>query len=143
MKKSTLFWIAVLLIVVAGVAAMLFVKPGPSNLEPFAQCLGEKGAVFYGAFWCPHCQRQKAMFGGAASKLPYEECSTPDGKAQLQVCIDKEIQNYPTWIFADGSRLTGERSLQELAEKTSCPLPSDAEGGEVETGGQSNVSPEA
>ena len=58
------------------VKTALFVKPGPSNLEPFAQCLKEEGAVFYGAFWCPHCQRTKAMFGSAAASLPYVECST-------------------------------------------------------------------
>ena len=27
------------------------------------------------------------------------------------------------WEFADESRLTGERALQELAEKTDCALP--------------------
>ena len=58
------------------------------------------------------------MFGSAAPLLPYVECSTPDGKGQLQVCKDKNVTNYPTWEFADESRLTGERALQELAEKT-------------------------
>ena len=124
MKKGALvFWVVILVLVVAGIGLAVFVKPGPSNLEPFAQCLKEKGATFYGAFWCPHCQRTKAMFGSAAKSLPYVECSTPDGKGQLQICIDKKVQNYPTWEFADGSRLTGERTLQELADKTQCALP--------------------
>jgi len=126
MKKGALvFWIGIVVLIVLAVGASIFIKPGASNLEPFAQCLKDKGAVFYGAFWCPHCQRTKAMFGSAASLLPYTECSTPDGKAQLQVCIDKKIESYPTWEFADGSRLTGERTLQELAEKTSCTLPQE------------------
>ena len=124
MKKGALvFWVVILVLVVAGIGLAVFVKPGPSNLEPFAQCLKEKGATFYGAFWCPHCQRTKAMFGSAAKSLPYVECSTPDGKGQLQICIDKKVQNYPTWEFADGSRLTGERTLSELADKTQCALP--------------------
>lgn len=123
MKKGQLaFWGVVFLIIVAVLAAALFVKPGPNSLDSFAQCLKDKGAVFYGAFWCPHCQKQKAMFGSASKLLPYVECSTPDGKAQLQVCIDKKIASYPTWEFADGSRATGERSLSELSQKTSCPL---------------------
>src|SRR3989344_5693960 len=88
-----------------------------------AVCLNNKGAIFYGAFWCPHCQRQKAMFGKSANLLPYEECSTPDKRGRLQICIDEEITNYPTWIFADGSRETGEVSLSRLAEKTVCALP--------------------
>ena len=122
-KGAMIFWVVVLALVVAGIGLALFVKPGPSNLEPFAQCLGEKGATFYGAFWCPHCQRQKALFGSASKSLPYVEWSLPDGKTQTQICIDKEIKSYPTWIFADGSVLTGERTLQELADKTQCALP--------------------
>lgn len=123
MKKGQLaFWGVVLLVIVAVLAAALFVKPGPNTLDSFAQCLKDKGAVFYGAFWCPHCQKQKAMFGSAAKLLPYVECSTQDGKGQLQACIDKKITNYPTWEFADLSRATGERSLSELSQKTGCPL---------------------
>ena len=38
---------------------------------------------------------------------------------QTQICIDKKIQSYPTWIFADGSQLNGEIPLQQLADKTS------------------------
>lgn len=96
----------------------------PGTYDTFATCLKDSGAIFYGAFWCPHCQKQKALFGTSASKLPYVECSTPDGNGQLQVCIEKEIKNYPTWVFSDGSIQTGELSLQTLSEKTSCALPS-------------------
>lgn len=124
MKKGALiFWIGIVVLIVLAVGAMLFVKTGPGNLDSFATCLKDKGAVFYGAFWCPHCQNTKRMFGSSEKLLPYIECSTPDGKAQLQECVDKKIENYPTWEFADSSRLTGERTLQELAEKTGCALP--------------------
>lgn len=122
-KGAMLFWGGVLALIIAVTVATLFIKVGPSNLDGFAQCLKDKGAIFYGAFWCPHCQNTKRMFGSAADLLPYVECSTPDGKEQLQACKDKQINNYPTWEFADGSRLTGERTLQELAEKTACTLP--------------------
>lgn len=94
-----------------------------SKLDGFAQCLKDKGAVFYGAFWCPHCQNQKKMFGTSQKYLPYVECSTPDGKIQLQICKDKNVSGYPTWDFADGERKTGEISLTDLSEKTGCPLP--------------------
>ncbi len=124
-KGALAFWGFVVLIIALGLSASFFVKTGPSNLDSFAQCLKDKGAVFYGAFWCPHCQRTKAMFGSAAKLVPYEECSTSDGKSQLQACKDKDVKNYPTWIFADGSRITGERTLAELAEKTGCVLPKD------------------
>jgi len=115
--------IAVVGFVVAVVVAVIYINTRPGQLDSFAQCLKDKGAVFYGAFWCPHCQNQKAMFGNSARKLPYVECSLPSGNGQTQVCIDKKIEGYPTWEFADGSRLTGEISLPTLAEKTGCSLP--------------------
>ena len=95
----------------------------PGKLDTFAQCLGEKGATFYGAFWCPHCQNQKALFGNSAKLLPYIECSTSDGKQQLQICTDAGITGYPTWEFANGERLSGEVALKVLSEKTGCELP--------------------
>lgn len=95
---------------------------GASALDGFASCLEEKGATFYGAFWCPHCQNQKKMFGSSARHLPYVECSTPDGRGQLGICKEKNIEGYPTWEFADGSRAGGELSLQTLRDKTGCAL---------------------
>jgi thiol-disulfide isomerase/thioredoxin len=91
----------------------------PGQYDQLAQCITDSGAKFYGAFWCPHCQKQKAMFGKSAKLLPYIECSTPD-KNQTQVCKDAGIKGYPTWVFADGSQASGEVPLQNLAEKTSC-----------------------
>ena len=69
---------------------------------------------------------REALFGDAEKELPYVECSTPDGNEQLQVCQDKNIESYPTWIFSDDSRLVGEVTLQELSQKTSCVLPPGA-----------------
>lgn len=124
MKKGVLiFWLIVAALVVAGFGGSLYVKNKPSELNGFAQCLKDNGALFYGAFWCPHCQNQKKMFGNAAKYLPYVECSTADGKSQLQLCKDKGVEGYPTWEFADGSRLSGEVPLATLAEKTGCVLP--------------------
>ena len=94
-----------------------------SVYDAFATCVKNSGAIFYGTFWCPHCQATKDLFGTSASLLPYVECSTADGKGQTQICTDKKIQGYPTWIFADGTTLSGEQSLSTLANKTSCNLP--------------------
>lgn len=92
------------------------------QLASFAQCIKDSGATFYGTFWCPHCNDQKEMFGDAASQLPYVECSTPDGRGQLPVCQEQNIQGYPTWEFADGSRETGALTLEQLSERTACPV---------------------
>jgi thiol-disulfide isomerase/thioredoxin len=96
---------------------------GPGKYDVFTQCLKDKGATFYGAYWCPHCKSQKALFGSSVKFLPYVECSTPDGANQTQICIEKKVVSYPTWEFLDGTRLTGEIPLLQLAEKTSCELP--------------------
>ncbi len=95
----------------------------PGRLDGFAQCVTDRGATFYGAFWCPHCKEQKQLFGKSAGNLPYVECSTPDGQNQQQICKDAGIQGYPTWVFEDGERETKTLTPTELAEKTGCELP--------------------
>lgn len=123
MKSVHFFWGTIAVLIVLGVASSLYVSSQPGKLDTFAQCLKDKGAVFYGAFWCPHCKATKALFGSSVKYLPYVECSTPDGKGQTQVCIDKKIESYPTWVFPSGVVKSGELTLQELSELSSCPLP--------------------
>lgn len=115
------------LIVVGGLGALLKGAQAPNKYDGFAQCIKDSGATFYGAFWCPHCQEQKKLFGSSAKLLPYIECSTADGSAQTQECQEKKIESYPTWELKDGTRLEVETSegvtLKTLSEKTGCPLP--------------------
>ena len=125
MRKNTLIYLAVLVLVVSGVVWLIKTPGKPGKLDSFATCLQESGATFYGAFWCPHCQNQKAMFGSSAKLLPYVECSTPDGNSQLPVCKEKKIEGYPTWEFPGGTRESGEVSLERLSELTNCPLPQE------------------
>ena len=91
--------------------------------DTFAQCIKDSGAKFYGASWCPHCHDQNTEFGESAKLLPYIECATADNQGQTQICKDKGITGYPTWIFKDGSQLSGKLEMDVLAEKTSCSLP--------------------
>jgi hypothetical protein len=104
-------------------ALMLLAACGSGKYDEFAQCLGDKGATFYGAYWCPHCANQKELFLDSVDKLPYVECSLPNKAGQTQICIDKNISRYPTWEFADGSRIINVQQLHVLAEKTGCALP--------------------
>src|SRR3989344_2569098 len=94
----------------------------PGKYDTLANCLTEKGVTFYGAFWCPHCQEQKSIFGKSQKLLPYVECSTPDGKAQTPICVEKKIDGYPTWEFADGSRIIAVVNPEVLAEKAGCKV---------------------
>jgi hypothetical protein len=50
------------------------------------------------------------------------ECSTPDGKGQTQICKDKKIESYPTWIRPDGAIMTGEHPVSEWAAFSGCTL---------------------
>lgn len=129
MNNIKIFFSVIILLVLGVIATVVFrlndggVPPGPGKYDDFTTCLKDKGAVFYGAFWCPHCQSQKKLFGSSVKLLPYVECSLASGQGQTQVCIDKKITGYPTWIFADGTELNGEIPLAQLAEKTACVLP--------------------
>lgn len=123
MKKSSIPWLIGALVFVGLVVWLIIAPTKPGKLDAFATCINDSGAIFYGAFWCPHCQNQKAMFGASAKLLPYVECSTPDGKSQLPVCTDAGVTGYPTWEFAGGERESGEVSLERLSELTNCPLP--------------------
>ncbi len=89
MKKTIPLLLA--LIIIAGVIIILTTKKSsaPQTVDPvetFAQCIKDSGSTFFGAFWCPHCNNQKALFGKKAAKmLPYQECSTADRK-QNSIC---------------------------------------------------------
>ena len=125
--KTSYMYIALIIALAVGIVLLRNASNSTTETtltpyDTFAQCISDSGAKFYGAYWCPHCQSQKKLFNNS-KKLPYVECSTPNGQAQVQECIDKKITSYPTWIFADGSIGDGEQSLALLSEKTSCPLP--------------------
>ena len=115
-------WIITASIFVLVVSGLLYYQSMPGDYDEFAKCLKEKGTIFYGAFWCPHCQKQKAMFGNSAKYLPYVECSTPDGRGMIASCKEKGVEGYPTWVYPDGSRESGEIRLERLAEKTGCEI---------------------
>lgn len=86
----------------------------PSTPEQLAlvEYLLSRGAIFYGAWWCPHCFTQKNLFGTEAGrKLPYVECDRDD--AGRQRCQAAGIRAYPSWEL-NGQRREGVLSLEEL-----------------------------
>ena len=137
METNVKIFILVIVLLIAGTFGLSVLKNNgtnpnaPGKYDTFAMCLAEKKVTFYGAFWCPHCKAQKKLFGSSARLLPYVECSTPDAGAQTQICIDKGIKGYPTWILADGTIIPNDSTegagvkLETLAEKTGCVLPAE------------------
>ncbi len=93
--------------------------PEDPQLQALAIHLVEKGVKFYGAYWCPRCQEQKAMFEASAERLPYVECSSGGrGSALTKACAAEKVKSYPTWIIGE-RRLTGLQTPRSLAAATS------------------------
>ncbi len=90
-----------------------------------AKHLTASGAVMYSAWWCPHCNDQKQLFGQEASaQLKVIECA-PDGRnSQKALCDTKKIEGFPTWEI-NGQLDSGVKSLAELARLSaySGPVP--------------------
>ncbi|MEK6967760.1 MAG: hypothetical protein AABX51_03965 [Nanoarchaeota archaeon] len=124
MKKFLLNpWIIGIAVIVFGsIGYAAYSSSTPGEYDDFAKCLGDKGAIFYGAFWCPHCKEQKQIFGKSAKYLPYIECALPSGQGTTEVCNQAGVKSYPTWEFADGTKQTGKLSILELSRKTNCSI---------------------
>jgi hypothetical protein len=114
-------WIAVVLVIAIGVYAvssyMTEKNAGPGQYDDFAKCTASAGAFMYGTEWCPHCQNQKKMFGKSFQYVNYVDCD----RNQAQ-CASQGVTGYPTWVFGDGTRISGTQSLAVLAQKTACTL---------------------
>ena len=116
-KRLLFIAIALALASVGYVTLYGFPAADDGKYDAFAQCLSEKGITMYGAAWCPHCQREKRLFGSSFQFVNYVEC--PDNP---QLCTEKGVTGYPTWIFPDGRRFAGEQGLQKLSAESGCPL---------------------
>lgn len=82
-----------------------------------AKYLQSSGAKIYAAYWCPHCARQKELFGREAWKyIDYVECSPKGYRSKYATCIDKKVDGYPTWVFGNGKTQGGEMELAEIAK---------------------------
>ena len=130
MNKSHILYIVsasiLICLVFAGIFSFTSARNGSGTSEELltlATCISDAGAKFYGAFWCSHCQQQKKDFGDASDALPYVECATPDGRGQTEICVQEKIEGYPTWVFANGERVSGHVALASLAEATGCVAP--------------------
>lgn len=95
--------------------------------ETLARCLARKGIRLYGASWCGPCHRQLDLFGPDAADVPYTDCFPADDTVlAVPACRAAGLDflgPFPTWVFPDGYRAVGVRSLEWLAVSSSCPLP--------------------
>ncbi len=127
MYQKKFFNIAIFVIILGGVVLLLLTykeDPVIADKNNVIQCIKNNGSQFYGAFWCPHCGRQKDLLGNRKNNYNYIECSTKDAKDTTQVCKDEKINNYPTWKFKNDPRVCrGVTPIRVLANITGCDLP--------------------
>jgi glutaredoxin len=93
----------------------------PSSAEQLAlsEHLKRKGVIFYGAWWCPACFKQKNLFGKeAGARLPYVECDKTEGGRER--CEKAGIRAYPTWVLGE-ERVEGVQTLEELRRWSGFP----------------------
>ncbi len=92
--------------------------PEDPQLQALAIHLADKDVKFFGAYWCPRCQEQKALFEASAKRLPYVECSSGGrGSALTKACAAAKVKSYPTWIIGE-RRFTGLQTPRSLAAAT-------------------------
>jgi large repetitive protein len=95
------------------------------DLVAFAKALAAANVTFFGAAWCPHCNSQKLLFQDGAKYLPFVEVTNPD-RTRNATGIAEGITEYPTWKFQDGSKLTGEQTLQTLSQRSGVAIPTSS-----------------
>lgn len=120
MKKIVLIGFLLISAVILAACSPKIV-PATPEVENLAKCLTEKGAVFYGTEWCPHCQDQKEMFGSAMEYIVFVDCDE-----NRDACVDAGIKGYPTWIIGNET-LTGTQQLFKLSQVAQCPISSLSE----------------
>lgn len=82
--------------------------------EGLAKHLTATGAVMYGAWWCPHCNEQKELFGDAFKYVNYVECDPRGENPKPWLCREKGIRGFPTWEIG-GRMYEGLLPLEQLA----------------------------
>jgi uncharacterized membrane protein len=110
---------------VAGSGPAITTSSGAAEIA-LAKHLSKVDAKMYGAYWCPHCQDQKALFGKEAVKeMPYVECAEDGKNSQTALCQSiPEIKGFPTWQV-NGEFLEGTQTLETLALASGYKGPKD------------------
>ena len=112
MKKLLIVGIAIASMFIVGCQKTSTTTP---DVAAFAKCLTNAGAKMYGTATCPHCQKQKALFGDNFQYINFTDCLQ-----NPTACTG--IDRVPTREFKDGTMIQGEQSFETLGSKTDCVL---------------------
>ncbi|PIP69176.1 hypothetical protein CO033_02515 [Candidatus Nomurabacteria bacterium CG_4_9_14_0_2_um_filter_32_10] len=124
MNQKNIFFLIIGLLILGTIATVLLrSSDGPidsGKYDIFAQCLASENLTMYGAVWCSHCNAEKARFQDSFKYVPYVECTE-----NPNLCLEKGVEGYPTWIDKNGTKYAGEQGLEKLSEISSCELPTN------------------
>mgnify|MGYP000470139933 CR=1 FL=1 len=103
-------------IAIALIMAVYFIKEkkisgcaiDENNIDEFAKYLTSKGIRMYGSAFCPHCNKQKEIFGESFKYIDYVECTENE-----DLC--RSLIGVPAWKI-NGKIYYGTKSLSELKE---------------------------
>jgi hypothetical protein len=122
MGKGKLILIGVVVLIIAIGAYSYTQSTKPGKFDSLAKCLTAGDVKMFGAYWCSACAQQKALFGKSFKYVNYVECAVRGSNLQTGVCRENNIESYPTWEFAGGSRQTGVINPSQLAVLAGCEL---------------------
>lgn len=133
MTNKNIFLLIMGFLILGTIATILLRSPSEpvdsGRYDVFAQCLASKNLTMYGAVWCSHCKAEKALFGDSFKYVPYVECTE-----NPNLCLEKGVESYPTWIDKNGEKYIGEQGLEKLSQISGCPLRlSESEASELPT----------
>ncbi|MFB6246851.1 MAG: hypothetical protein ABEI74_04660 [Candidatus Pacearchaeota archaeon] len=115
--KVYAIWIVVIGLLVWGIVSIV---SGLGQYDEFAQCLVKNDVKMYGNDNCPHCQRQKNLFGSSWSimKENYVRCGGPGATPEsMRRCQEAGVQSTPTWQFSDNTTQAGVMQMEELDQR--------------------------
>jgi len=118
MKKSIIALLVLSLLIFAGCTGQA--AGNEKDYSELAQCLTDKGAKFYGTYWCKFCKKQKDLFGDAIQYVDYIECDPAAENGDPEACIEAGIDRYPSWFFPGQGIEVGFHEAEDLAKKVNC-----------------------
>lgn len=122
----------VIFLILTGIilTAVIFFMQTGNNIKrdytKFAQCLNDKGVVYYKSVKCNNCKRQEKLFGKAYSRLNSVECHPEGSNANPALCLSRKISKTPTFAIekegVEQKRAEGLQPLDKLASFSGCSL---------------------
>ncbi len=92
------------------------------DLVAFAKALATSGAKLYGADWQADTATQRATFEDGGRFLPFVEVTNADHTPN-SVATTNNITTYPTWVFANSTRLVGPQTLAAISTASGIAIP--------------------